>query len=272
MKTRCLFAAVLLLLCLMAIFVSAATASSYQEWQFTTNANPAQPTVATNTAGTATATVNVGYSGGGWIESLSSFGSQTGLWDLGLQNTDTTNDTRGQVVLSVPNPVAGSSGTNTPTDLSLRIVQFVDGGFYKGDLTFSIPGVSNGGRTVVETLPGPLPGQWVEDKFQWHLASSPNLISLVITGAVGGTLLDRIRVDTVSAGAGGAGPIITSAIKSSQGLAISWSGGNPPYQVYVTTNLLDSASWRPVGSPVSGTNADVPLSGPINFVKVGGSN
>jgi len=269
---RCLVAAVLSSVSLMAVSASAAAASSYQDWQFTNSANPALPTVATNTAGMATATIRVGYSGAGWVDSLSSFGTQTGFWDLGFQNTDSTNDTRGQVALSVPNPVPVSPGTNNYTDLELRIVQFVDGLQYKGDLTFSIPGASYGGRTVVETLPGPLPGQWVEDKFQWRLMPSPTSVSLTITGAVGDSLLDRVRIDTASASPGATPPVITSARRSSQGLAISWTGGVPPYQVYVSTNLIDSASWRPVGSPVSGTNADVPLSGPVNFVKVGGSN
>jgi hypothetical protein len=66
--------------------------------------------------------------------------------------------------------------------------------------------------------------------------------------------------------------MVTSVMKSSQGLAISWAGGVPPYQIYVTTNRLSSGAWQPVGLPVSGTNADISLAGSANFVKVGGSN
>jgi len=258
-------------MCLIAVATSAAMDSSFQDWQFTTSANPAEPTVATNMAGVATAALRVGYSGAGWIDSLSAFGTQTGLWDLGFQNTDTTNDTRGQVALDVPNPVPASSGTNTYTDLELRVIQFVDGLLFKGDLGFSIPGATNGGRTVIETVPGPLPGQWVEDKFQWRLIPSPMTVSLTITGAVGDTLLDRIRLDTTSAAPGAAPLVITSVVQSNQSLAITWTGGTPPYRVYVTTNLLDGGSWQPVGLPVSGTNANVPLAGPSGFLKVGGS-
>ena len=260
-------------LCLCAGFASAAADVGYQDWQFTNNANPALPTVATNTAGEASATIRVGYASANWLDSLFGFGTQTGLWDLGLQNSDDlTNDTRGQVLLIVPNPVPATSSTNTYTDLGLRVVQFVDGVLYMGDLTFSIPGATNSGRTIVETLPGPLPGNWVEDQFKWHLAPSPAPVSLTITGAVGGTLLDRIRVDTVSAVVPPPPLMITSLVKSSQGLAISWAGGAPPYQIYVTTNLLSTAAWQPIGLPVSGTNAEIPLAGPGNFVKVGGSN
>jgi hypothetical protein len=247
--------------------VSSRADTSYQDWQFTNNANPAVPTVATNAAGVATATIVVGYGGVGWQPSLSGFGTQTGLWDLGSQNPDDlVHDTRGQVLLNIPNPVPASG--NSYTDLELRVVQFVDGAFYTGDLTFSISGAVSSGRTVVESLPGPLPGKWVEDQFQWRLAPSPAPVSLTITGAVRGTLLDRIRADTVAPQA----LVINSVTQRSQVLAITWAGGLPPYQVYVTSNLLSNGPWLPVGPPVSGTNAEIPLNPPAGFVRVRGSN
>ena len=178
--------------------VSSRAAATYQDWQFTNNANPALPTVATNTAGVAAAMIVLGYGSIGWQPSLAGFGTQTGLWDLGFQNTDDpAHDTRGQVWLNIPNPVPASG--NSYTDLELRVVQFVDGTFYTGDLSFSIPGAVYAGRTVVESLGG-LGGKWVEDQFKWRLTPSPAPVSLTITGAVGGTLLDRIRVDTVAPG------------------------------------------------------------------------
>ena len=48
---------------------------------------------------------------------------------------------------------------------------------------------------MVEQVLGPLGGAWVEDAFYWRLAPSPAQVSLTITGAVGGTVLSRIRVD-----------------------------------------------------------------------------
>ena len=138
-----------------------------------------------------------------------------GIWGCGTSD-DLTNDTRGEVLLIVPNPVPATSSTNTYTDLGLRVVQFVDGFIYMGDLTFSIPGATYSGRTVVETLPGSLPGEWVEDQFQWRLSPSPMPVSLTITGAVGGTLLDRIRVDTMSAVVAAPPLLITSVVKSSK--------------------------------------------------------
>jgi hypothetical protein len=258
-------------LCLCVCASSPAADAGYQDWQFTNSANPAPPTAATNTAGTAAATIIVGYASSGWLDSVAGLGTQTGLWDLGGQDSsDPAHDTRGLVLLSIPNP--GPASGNSYTDLRLRVVQFVNGVFYTGDLTFSIPGAVYSGRTVVESVPGSFGGSWVEDQFQWHLTPRPVQVSLTITGAADGTLLDRIRADTVSAVVAVAPPIITSVARSSQGLVITWAGGVPPYQIYVTSNLLSNASWQAVGPPVSGTNAEITLTGPAHFVKVGGSN
>ena len=255
-------------ICLRACLPSrAADATSFQDWQFTNADNPALPTVATNAAGVATATIVVGYVGAGWLADLSGFGTQTGLWDIGSQNPDDpTNDTRGRVLLNIPNPVPAAGGLYT--DLELRVVQFVDGGIYTGDLTFSPTGAVFLARTTVESL---AIGNWVEDQYQWHLVPSPVPLSLTITGAVGGTMLDRIRADTVTPPAPPS-LVINSVVQSNQVLAITWTGGLPPYQVYVTSNLLSSGSWLPVGLPVSGTNADIPLDSPIGFIRVLGSS
>jgi len=241
----------------------ATDATSYQDWQFTNNANPAVPTVTTNSSGMASATMVVSGAGQGWLADLTGFGTQTGLWDLGFQNS---NDF-GRVILSIPVPVGGSNHT----DLKLRLVQLVDG-IYPGNLTFSLPGATNIGRTVVEALPGPLGGNWVEDEFRWRLAPSPEQVSLSITGAVFGPVLDRIRVDTTSPAVTVPKLTILSVQKQGNILTINWTGGIPPYQVYATSNLLNTAVWQPLGPVVSVTNANVTIDGPVGFVRVGGSN
>jgi hypothetical protein len=65
---------------------------------------------------------------------------------------------------------------------------------------------------------------------------------------------------------------ILSVQKQGQILTINWTGGLPPYQVYATSNLLNTAAWQPIGPVVSGTSADITLDGPVGFVRVGGSN
>ena len=251
-------------MCLCACFsLRGADVTSYQDWQFTNSANPAAPTVATNSAGSASATMLVSGAGQGWLADLTGFGTQTGLWDLGFQDSGDF----GRVILSIPVP---ASSTNY-TDLKLRLVQLVDG-IYSGNLTFSLPGVTKTGRTVVEAITNALGGSWVEDEFRWRLSPSPEQLSLSITGAVFGPVLDRIRVDTTSPAVTVPALTIVSAQKQGQVLTINWIGGLPPYQVYATSNLLNTAAWRPIGPAVSVTSADIPIEGTVGFVKVGGSN
>jgi len=255
-------------ICLCAAISSQATdATSFQDWQFPNGANPAMPTVVTNTAGSPTAAFVVSPSAAGWVPSLLGFG--TDFWDLGAQNPDDpTNGTQGRILLTVPDPVPPTGGSYT--DLKLRIVQFVDsGGIYDGNLTFSLTGAIFITRTVVE--PTAL-GKWVEDQYQWHLEPAPAPVSLTITGAMYGTLLDRIRIDTLTPPAPAQGPVISSVVASNQVLVITWAGGLPPYQVYVTSNLLNSTSWQPVGTPTSGTNAQILINLPTAYVRVGGSS
>jgi len=260
-----------------AVFVSLSTSvvgeSGHQDWDFTDAGNPAAPTVSSNASGIASAQIGVGYAGLGWQANLTGFGNQNGIWDLGLQNPDDlASDTRGWMLLSIPNPAF--AGSTNYTDLVLRAVQFVvDGFIYPGDLTFSLPLGQYVGRTIVESLPGPLGGNWVEDEYRWRVAPSAEQLSLSITGAANGTLIGRIRVDTV-------GPstimpetlVINSIEKRSQVLALGWSGGRPPYGIYMTSNLLSIASWQQVGPLISGTNAEVPLVGTVGFIRVRGAD
>jgi hypothetical protein len=256
-------------MCLCAGFSSQAEdAISSQDWQFESNANPAVPTVATNSAGDATATIVVGFLGTGWQYFVAGLPPETGVWDLGFQDRyNLTNDTRGQVSLSIPNPIPPGGGSYT--DLKVRLIQYVDGGIYTGDLEFSIPGGVLTGHTVV--APSPPFGNWVEYYYEWHLEPSPAEVFLTLTGAAYGTILDEIEADTDTPPA----PhplVIDSVVQSNQVLTITWEGGLAPYQVYITTNVADSESWVPLGPPVSDTTAQIPMTAPIGFVRVRGSN
>jgi hypothetical protein len=257
---------------LLDVSTSVADESGSQDWQFTDNSNPAEPTVSSNASGIASAEIGVGYLSSGWLASLSGFGNENGIWDLGFQNPDDPGmDTRGWVQLSIPNPAHAANGLYT--DLILRTVQFVDGFIYKGSLTFSLPSGQYMGRTIVESLPGSLGGDWVEDEYRWRMAPGLEHLSLSITGAANGTVIGRIRIDTV-------GPVTTkpealvinSIEKRNHALAISWAGGRPPYGVYTTSNLLSIGSWQQVGPLVTGTNAEVALIGPVGFIRVRGSD
>jgi hypothetical protein len=65
-----------------------------------------------------------------------------------------------------------------------------------------------------------------------------------------------------------AAPRFTSATASNGVLVLTWSGGQPPYQLEQRSTLLPGAPWEPLGAPVTGTSATVPLNGPAGFIRV----
>ncbi len=260
-----------LFICLWACTSSRAAESSRQDWQFGTDANPASPTAGTNAAGDAVALIVPGYFSTGWLAELSGFGTQTGLWDLGMQNTDDlSTDSRGLVSLNIPNPLPLDPNGKASTELQVRVVQLLDGFLYKGDLTFSVPGATFAGRTTVESLPPP-GGSWVQDEYRWHLTPAPAQVSLVLTGAVGGTVIDRIIVDTITSVPQARDLIITSVEARGQVLALAWQGGVPPYQVEVA-KVAGNGAWQQAGPAVSTTSVEVPMDNAVVFVRVRGSN
>jgi hypothetical protein len=262
----------LLVVCAAIGRANAGSIVGFQDWQFTSSDNPTQPTVVDNVSGIPQATIAVGYAGEGWINALAGFGTQVGIWDLGAQNPDDlTQDTRGIVSLDIPNP-GGSNGSGS-TELTVKIVQFIDKEFYTGGLTFSLPGATLASMVVIEELKGgPLDGNWVEETSAWRLAPSPSFLHLTIRGSATGNLLDRISVETTTAVTEVFQPIITSVINVQNTVKITWSGGKPPYQLYRTANLpCPSEAWQPVGEPVNGNEAEISIDSSAGFVRVGGS-
>ena len=69
-----------------------------------------------------------------------------------------------------------------------------------------------------------------------------------------------------------AAPRFTVATVSNGVLVITWSGGNPPYQLEKKSALQPGALWEPLGAPVTGTSATVPLIGPAGFIRVRSGN
>ena len=69
-----------------------------------------------------------------------------------------------------------------------------------------------------------------------------------------------------------AAPRVMTATVSNGALMITWSGGNPPYQLEQRSTLLPGALWEPLGVPVTGTSATVPLNRPTGFIRVRSGN
>ncbi len=63
-------------------------------------------------------------------------------------------------------------------------------------------------------------------------------------------------------------PQFTTTTVSNGVVVITWSGGQPPYQLEQRSALLPGAPWEPVGAPVTGTSATVPMTGPAGFIRV----
>jgi hypothetical protein len=59
--------------------------TSFYEWQFSDDANPAEPEVVVARYGQALATVTLGQLSAGWLFQLDGLGTQEGYWDLGGQ-------------------------------------------------------------------------------------------------------------------------------------------------------------------------------------------
>ena len=67
-------------------------------------------------------------------------------------------------------------------------------------------------------------------------------------------------------------PRFTSATVTDGSLVLTWSGGKPPYQLEQQSTLLPGAPWQPVGEPVTGTTATVPVTGTAGFIRVRSAN
>jgi hypothetical protein len=75
----------------------------------------------------------------------------------------------------------------------------------------------------------------------------------------------NVAPETVSATTA---PRITATTASNGVVVITWSGGKPPYQLEKQSALLPGAPWEPLGEPVTGTTATVPMTGSAGFIRV----
>jgi hypothetical protein len=159
--------------------------STVQTWRFDTNANPAQPEAGTNPYGGADATMVVGPFGSGWLNRLSSLGTNTGYWDLGRTGTMT---------LTIPNRTDAS--TNSYKDVWVQVTQWQDGGIYNEYAAVSIPGATLLGGQRQLVVNGIANGGWWLDLTRWRLAPNPVSETILITSAFNGSVIDQVVVDT----------------------------------------------------------------------------
>jgi hypothetical protein len=160
--------------------------TTHEEWNFSTNANPASPDVINNPYGTASAGIIVGMFGSGWADDLS-LGTKRGLWDIGGSD--------GSITLDIDNrPLAldykeiwvqvvyyGAPGMMDAPVVTIDGAQFISGetSLLEADAVISGAG-------------------WYVGASKWLIEPNPSHEQVVLTGPAAnvGTAVDQIVIDT----------------------------------------------------------------------------
>jgi hypothetical protein len=156
--------------------------TTYEEWNFATNATPIIADVLSNPYGIASAAITTGDYSSGWLGDVGL--GRTGLWDLGTAN--------GNIVLNIDNrPLAldykeiwvqvvyYKSITDAPT------VTVVGGDFVSSQTSF----------LEVDPIMGGTSG-WYSQASIWRIVPNPSHEVIMIGSNTMGTVVDQIIVDT----------------------------------------------------------------------------
>ena len=154
--------------------------TTYQEWRFDNDTNPAVPEVINNDYGIATASITVGLMGSGWLDDPM-LGTQTGVWDIGGDD--------GQILLDIDNrPLALDY-----KEIWLQVTYYQSIG---GAPIVDVPGaqlVSSQTVLIEEDIMGM---GWYLDQSVWRIEPNPSHEQVILTGDSGGSVIDQIVVDT----------------------------------------------------------------------------
>lgn len=160
--------------------------TTYQEWSFDTNDNPAVPEVMDNEFGSAYAHIAIGDYASGWIEQLPGFGSMAGYWDLG--------GTGGQIVLDIDNV----PNLTIYKEVWIQITYFQD--IHQAPIV-DVPGAQyiTGDKILIQHVD--TGGDWFLDQSIWRIEPTKldETIS-IFSNSTWGTLIDQIVVDTKAFG------------------------------------------------------------------------
>ena len=156
--------------------------TTYQEWTFDNDDNPAVPEVINNNYGDASASITVGFMGEGWLYDLG-FSEQTGIWDIGGDG--------GQIVLDI---------ANRPEPLPYKEI-WVQVTYFKhisAPPTIDVPGADYlGGETVLIEDTG-MGGGWFLDQSMWRIEPNPLQEQIILTSDPSwGSVIDQVVVDTI---------------------------------------------------------------------------
>jgi hypothetical protein len=155
--------------------------TTYQSFAFDTNDNPASPESSANPYGQPSATVNLGFLAVGWMELSWGFGSQLGVWEVGVG---------GSITLDIP--------TQGGADLVwLQVTYFEDSLIPAPDI--NVPGatlLADQTETAVVETTQPF-GEWILQKTVWQV--QPGFTGeqiLLAAGSSTNAMIDQVFVDT----------------------------------------------------------------------------
>lgn len=152
--------------------------TTFQAWDFDTDANPAAPTSSVNASGSASANVTVGMFGSGWLlQPLG--GTVSGYWDIG----------EGSLALDIP---------GTPSAYQDVWVQVTYYQAISQAPIVTVPGaqfVSD--QTLLYQADPPL-GGWFVNQSLWRLEPSAGNFQILLSGdPMWGAVVDQVVVDTM---------------------------------------------------------------------------
>lgn len=154
--------------------------TTYQDWSFDTNSNPAIPEEVSNPTGCAYADITVGDFGEGWKSGGFPY-VREGFWDLGRQGT---------IIAEVDNSVASTA----VKEISVQVIYLLSP---LENPTVNIPDANLIEEQTVQLEPDP-PSTWYVHQSLWRINPNPGHEQIIITADYWGSMIDRIVIDTKS--------------------------------------------------------------------------
>jgi len=159
--------------------------STFQEWAFSTNSNPATPESVSNPCGMPSAAIDYEPPfGAGWKDSLPGvYGSAQGWWDIA----------RGSIVLSIINHP--NVDLDVSKDIQVQVVYWDD--INDAPSVLITPSATFVGKTTTLVETGPVGGAWRMDLWTFHVDPNQNSETITVEGhPTMGSQIDKIVVDT----------------------------------------------------------------------------
>ncbi len=161
--------------------------TTYAEWRFDDNDNPALPEEVVNEYGNGTdppaiATITVGVMGSGWWPDDPLSSSLTGVWDIGGDD--------GSIILEID---------NRPLELDHKEiwlqVTYNQGLYAAPTIDIATAQLISSQTEFVET--DGFGGEWWLEQSIWRIEPNPSHEQIILTGdSLSGSLIDQIVVDT----------------------------------------------------------------------------